>query len=96
MASTGLWKMFTFIILNHQNGVWENVYLYNIDTYDLLYDFGRCYACGVKADVICLADVNAYFLCFGRCYSQEVDVIPLLFLWQMFLPLVLADVIAIV
>ena len=60
MASSGLWKMLTFIILNRQNGVWENVLLYNIDTYYLLYNFwqmlclrcqgrynlpGRCYAC---------------------------------------------------
>ena len=51
MASSGLWKMFTFIILNHQNGVWENVYLYNIDTYDLLYDFWQ---------MLCLR-------CQGRC-----------------------------
>ena len=57
-------KMFIFIILTPM--------IYSMT-------FGRCYACGVKADVICLADVNAYLLCFGRCYSQEVDVIPLLF-----------------
>ena len=51
MASSGLWKMFTFIILNHQNGVWENVCLYNIDTYDLLYDFWQM----------------LYLRCQGRC-----------------------------
>ena len=51
MASSGLWKMFIFIILNHQNGVWENVYLYNIDTYDLLCDFWQ---------MLCL-------WCQGRC-----------------------------
>ena len=85
MASSGLWKMLTFIILNHQNGVWENVFLYNIDTYYLLYNFGRCYAWGVKADVICLADAMPVFM-FGRCYSQEVDVMPLMFQWQMLWP----------
>ena len=36
---------------------------------------GRCY---------CLADVNALYG-YGRCYSQEVDGIPLLFEWQMLL-----------
>ena len=50
--------------------------------------FGICYAWGVKADVICLADVNDSFM-FGRCYSQEIDVIPLLFSWQMLWPFVL-------
>ena len=40
--------------------------------------FGRCYAWGVKADVISLADVMPVFM-FGRCYSQEVDVMPLMF-----------------
>ena len=42
MASSGLWNMFTFIILKHQNGVWENVFPYNINTYYFLYIFGRC------------------------------------------------------
>ena len=37
---------------------------------------GRCY---------CLADVNVLYG-YGRCYSQEVDGIPLLFEWQMLLP----------
>ena len=32
MASSGLWKMLTFIILKHQNGVWEHFFPYNIDT----------------------------------------------------------------
>ena len=31
------------------------------------------------------ADVNALYV-YGRCYSQEVDGIPLLFEWQMLLP----------
>ena len=44
---------------------------------------GRCY---------CLADVNALYG-HGRCYSQEVDGIPLLFEWQMLLLFfVLADI----
>ena len=48
-----------------------------------------------KADVICLADVNALYV-YGRCYSQDVDVIPLLFEWHMLLPFVLmANVVAI-
>ena len=61
------------------NGVWENVFLYNIDTY-FYYD--------------CLADVMPYcvigrcflawqmlfaFLECGRCYCQEEDVILLFF-----------------
>ena len=37
---------------------------------------GRCY---------CLADVNALYG-YGRCYSQEVDGLPVLFQWQMLLP----------
>ena len=49
----------------------------------LLVSKGRCY---------CLADVNALYG-YGRCYSQEVDGIPLLFEWQMLLPFfVLADI----
>ena len=53
MASSGLWKMFTFIILNHQNGVPENVYLYNIDTYDLLYDFWQMLCLWCQGKIIC-------------------------------------------
>ena len=40
------------------NGVWENVFLYNIDTYFLLSLFGRCYA------LLC----HWQMLLPGRCY----------------------------
>ena len=70
--------MLAFIILKHQNGAWENVFPYIIDTY-YFYNFWQMLCLLVsKADVICLADVNALYV-FGRCYSQEVDVNPLLF-----------------
>ena len=36
MASSGLWKMLTYIIYKHQNGVWENVFLNDIDTFLVL------------------------------------------------------------
>ena len=55
--------MLTFIILKHQNGVWENVFPYNIDTYYFLYNFWQMLCLLVsKADVICLADVNALYV----------------------------------
>ena len=48
-----------------------------------------------KADVICLADVNALYV-YGRCYSQEVDVIPLFLNDRCYCHFVLmADVVAI-
>ena len=52
------------------NGVWENVFLYNIDTYFYYH---------------CLADVMPYCVigrCFmpARCYCQEEDVILLVFM----------------
>ena len=67
--------------------MWEIVFPYNIDTYYCLSFLADVMPVNIvsEADVICLADVNA--LCvYGRCYSQEVDVIPLSFEWQMLLP----------
>ena len=62
MASSGLWKMLTFIILKHQNGVWENVF-HIILTPNIFYAFWQMLCLLVsKADVICLADVNALYV----------------------------------
>ena len=40
--------MLTFIILKHQNGVWENVFPYNIDTYYCLSFLADVMPVGVK------------------------------------------------
>ena len=62
------------------NGVWENVFLYNIGTY-FYYDVWQM-LCLIMSltDVVCLLEC-------GRCYCQEEDVI-FFFLcdWQMLLP----------
>ena len=41
------------------NGVLENVFQHHTDMYDFLFSF---WPIGVKADVICLGDVNAWYI----------------------------------